>query len=184
MSGAASSIATRAPRRRSCRSPQARAQEIQDRLGAPMRRPAPTFLGVRAFDDYPLEELRAVHRLDAVFQRVGVRRQVSGHPAAIRWWARRRAACMRTPRACSSTLIEREMAARRARWSDSSRPTASATTTSTVYTDESRRQRVAAAPASFAPAEIQAAGPGAALPGGFHRARVRAAAPTTSARSP
>ena len=34
--------------------------------------PAPTFLGIRAFEDYPLEELCSLHRLDAVFQCVGI----------------------------------------------------------------------------------------------------------------
>ena len=76
MSGAANSTATRAPRRRSCRLPQARARKFKIDW-ADYVPPVPSFLGVRAFDDYPLAELRALHRLDAVLQCLGIRRQIS-----------------------------------------------------------------------------------------------------------
>ena len=42
--------------------------------------PVPRFLGVRRHDAYPLEELVPYIDWDAVLQRLGVRRQVSGHP--------------------------------------------------------------------------------------------------------
>ena len=47
---------------------------------AAYRPPVPRMPGVRCFEDVPLEELVALHRLDAVLQRLGVRRQVPGHP--------------------------------------------------------------------------------------------------------
>ncbi len=47
--------------------------------GVPTHPPRPAFLGVQVFDDYPLDGAGALHRLDAVLQRLGIRRQVPRH---------------------------------------------------------------------------------------------------------
>ena len=58
---------------------QARGKEIQDRLGRLHAARARVSWGCRTFDDYPLEELVPVYRLDAVLQCLGIRRQIPGH---------------------------------------------------------------------------------------------------------
>ena len=42
--------------------------------------PAPAFTGVRTLDDFPLEKLARVHRLDAVFPHLGAEGRLSAHP--------------------------------------------------------------------------------------------------------
>ena len=70
-----------------------------------MRRPAPSFLGVRAFDDYPLDELLPYIDWMPFFNAWEFAGKFPGHLCATRWWARRRAACMRMRRACCRQLV-------------------------------------------------------------------------------
>ena len=85
--------------RRSCRSTPARANRVRIDWAAyaPL---APRVPGVQCFDDYPLERAARLHRLDAVLQRLGVRRQVPRRSSPIRSSARRRATCTPTRAAC------------------------------------------------------------------------------------
>jgi 5-methyltetrahydrofolate--homocysteine methyltransferase len=55
------------------------------------------------FDDYPLEELVPLHRLDAVFQRLGVLRALSGDPRRPGARRSRASRCTTMPGGCSTT---------------------------------------------------------------------------------
>ena len=65
--------------------------------------PAPSFTGLRAFEDYPLEELVPYIDWMPFFNAWEFAGKFPGHPDAIPWSARRPATCMRTRRACSSS---------------------------------------------------------------------------------
>ncbi len=92
-SGAASSIATKASKRRSCPC-RRRGPRSSNSTGPRIRRQPPRFLGVRAFDDYPLDELLPYIDWMPFFNAWEFTGQVSRHFAAIRWSAKRRATCM------------------------------------------------------------------------------------------
>ena len=55
-------------------------QCAQARLVGQLRAAAPIFLGTQVLEDYPLAELRRLHRLDAVLRDLGAHRQVSRDP--------------------------------------------------------------------------------------------------------
>ena len=144
--------------------------------------PVPQFLGVRSFEDYPLEELVPVHRLDAVLQCLGIRREISGHFARPdRRRGGQQSVCGR--QAHAGKTGRGEMAAGARRRSASFPPTASATTTSRSM----RTSRAAGTLARLHHLRQQKSKPqGQAqlVSGGLHRAGAKRPRATTSARSP
>ncbi len=159
-SAAANSIATRASRRRSCRSPQARARKFKIDWTA-YTPPVPTFLGRARLRGLSARGAGAVHRLDAVLQCLGIRRQISGHPERSRGRRGRVRACTPMRDACSISSGAEKWLKARGRDRALSRPAAPAEDDIEVFADESRT-RAAGAAASAAPAESQAGRPGAA----------------------
>ena len=80
--------------------PQARAKKLKIDWTA-YTPPVPTFLGARAFDDYPLAELFPTST-GCPSSMPGSLRANSRTSSRTSWWARRRAACTRMRSACSS----------------------------------------------------------------------------------
>ena len=140
--------------------------------------PVPTFLGVRAFDDYPLAEL--VPYIDWMpffnaWEFAGkfpdiLRDPIVGEAASSLY---------ADAQAHAEAADRRSSGCRRGPWSASSRPTRERRR-HRVYTDETRTE-VAAAAAPSAPAEVASRRSRPQIvPGGFHRAGGAAVAPTTS----
>jgi 5-methyltetrahydrofolate--homocysteine methyltransferase len=158
-----------------------RAREIQDRLGG-VYAARPSFLGVRAFDDYPLAELvpyidwmpffnawEFAGKFPDILQRPGGRR--GGEQPVCRCHAHAR------------QLIEEKWLRGARRGGLLSRPTATATMTSrcsptTRAADRERQLHHLRQQKSKPQNQAQL------LPGGFRRARWRAAGPIISAPSP
>ena len=154
------------------------------RLGDATRRRRRAFLGVTRVRRLSAGELVAVHRLDAVLQGLGARRQVTRRSSTTRWSAsaaqqpvRRRA------QRCSSSIVAREAGCSATRACSASSPRTPTATTS-WSTPTRRRTRAARDAALPAPADGQAAGAAARCAWPTSSRRRRAACATTSAPSP
>ena len=135
---------TRSPRRMprsagrqasGCRSP--RPAPTRSRSTSPrLRRPTPTFLGTRSFDDYDLAELAALHRLDAVLPDLGAGRAAIPRSSTTTRSARPRARSFDDAQAMLKQIVAEKWLTARAvdRLLAGQRATA---TTSSLYADES-----------------------------------------------
>ena len=168
-------------RRRRSRSQQARANRFRCDWPA-YRPPVPSSLGVRRFENYRARRAGALHRLDAVLQRLGARGQVPRHPRRPgrgRGGAQPVRRC--APRCSKQIVAERwlhgERGGRLLPGERGGRRHRGLSPTSRAATSRARA-------ASPAPAEAEARGPAALRARRLRRAARVAACRTGSAPSP
>ena len=168
----AGAAARRSPRR-------ARSGHADRLVGLPAA--APRKPGLTVLRDYPLDKLRAVHRLDAVLPGLGALRALSEDPRGS--GRRRGGAQAATPtrwRCCSGSCAKNGSRERRAR------PLPGGAGERRRHRDLPRRDARASVAhdlAQPAPAEPEADRPRQPVPGGLRRAEANPACPTGSAPS-